>query len=445
MSFTNHQHGSWSRPILLALGSAALAAWTGHASSANVTYYRDVAPILQANCVGCHKPAGKNIGSLVAPMSLMTYEDVRPWARGIARKVATREMPPWFADGPKGVFANERGLTDEQVATLVAWADAGAPAGEGNQAPAPIADAESGSGGYSLGRPDLIVRMPEPALVGDNVRDLQAVLHVPVSAEMLPRDVYVRAWEFRAGTYLAGRDTVHHMCGVIQPPTVTGERLDEVATEGVAAAGGFSLGCIAGGAEAAELPDGFGMELKKGSTITFDIHYYKKPGPGTGYLNQAEVGFYFARKPITHHVQVKAIGTEGFEIPPQDANHRVGAGDVLQKDIVALSYWPHGHLRLAQAKYTATYPDGRSEVLLNVPRYDQGWQVTYILKQPKFLPKGTRIDVEMFYDNSPTRARVKGFNPDAVVRDGPRTQDEMMLGFLTYAELEPGQDRFRDR
>jgi mono/diheme cytochrome c family protein len=420
-------------PVLAGL---ALTPWTGRAANEQVTYYEHIAPILRANCVSCHKPAGKNIGSLVAPMSLTTYEETRPWARAMARKVTVREMPPWFADAPKGVFSNERGLTSQQIATIVAWVESGAPAGDRSKAPAPPADVEAASGGYSLGTPDLIVKMPQPYFVEDDAQDEQGTFHTKIPADMLPHDVFVRAWEFRAGTYLAGRDTVHHMCGGMRPPEFVANPADGAEGEGAA---GLSMGCIAGGAEPVQLPDGFGMELKKGSTITFNMHYYKQAGPGTGYWNQAEVGFYFVKDPIKYKVRSKSIGTTGFEIPPQKVDYRIGAAETLQKDTLFLSYWPHAHLRATAARYTATYPDGHKEVLLDVPRYDQGWQVTYKLKQPKLLPKGTRIDVEMLYDNSAARAARRRFNPNIVVRNGPRTQDEMMLGFVSYAELEPGQ------
>lgn len=423
--------------VALVLGGLAVTTWTGHAAGGNVTYYEQVAPILQANCVSCHKPAGKNIGSLVAPMSLTTYDEARPWARAIARKVTAREMPPWFADAPKGVFANERGLTSADIATIVAWVGAGAPGGDKSKAPAPVADTEAASGGYSLGTPDLIVKMPQPYFVDDDAQDVQGTFHTKIPDDMLPRDTFVRAWEFRAGTYLAARDTVHHMCGGIRPPEFVANPADDAEGEG---ASGLSLGCIAGGAEPVQLPDGFGMELKNGSTVTFNMHYYKQPGAGTGYWNQAEVGFYFAKAPIKYKVHSKSIGTTGFEIPPQKVNYRIGAAETLQKNTLFLSYWPHAHLRATAARYTATYPDGHKEVLLDVPRYDQGWQVTYKLKQPKLLPKGTRIDVEMLYDNSADRGAKRRFNPNLVVRNGPRTQDEMMLGFVSYVELEPGQE-----
>ena len=419
------------------LGGVLVMTQPGYAADEKVTYSEHVAPILQANCMSCHKPAGKNIGSLVAPMSLTTYEETRPWARAIARKVKAREMPPWFAEAPKGVFSNERGLTEKEIETIVAWVDAGAPGGDLSKAPVAPPNTEAGSGGYSLGTPDLIVKMPQPYFVTDDAQDVQGTFHTKIAEEQLPQDVLVRAWEFRAGTYVAGKDTVHHMCGGLRPPGFVENPADDAEGEGAA---GLSMGCIAGGAEPALLPEGFGMELKKGSTITFNMHYYKQAGAGTGYWNQAEVGFYFAKGPVKYKVHSKSIGTTGFEIPPHKVNYRIGAAETLKKDTLYLAYWPHAHLRATAARYTATYPDGRKEVLLDVPRYDQGWQVTYKYKQPKLLPKGTRIDVEMLFDNSADRGAKRGFNPNLTIRNGPRTQDEMMLGFVSYAELEPGQE-----
>jgi hypothetical protein len=344
-------------------------------------------------------------------------------------------MPPWFADAPKGVFSNERGLAEKEIQTILAWVDAGAPGGDKAKAPAPVQFVEAESGGYSLGKPDLIVKMPQPYFVADDAQDVQGVFHTPLTDEMLPHDVTVRAWEMRAGTYLAGQDTVHHMCGGARPPGFV-DGADDADADGASTAG---LGCIAGGGEPHELPEGFGMVLQKGSTITLNMHYYKQPGPGTGYWNQAEIGFYFAKGPIKYTVRSKTIGTTGFEIPPHRKDYRIGAAETLKKDRLILAYWPHAHLRATAARYTATYPDGRQEVLLDVPRYDQTWQVTYKYREPKLLPKGTRIDMSMLYDNSADRGAKRLFNPNLTIRNGPRTQDEMMLGFISYVDLEPGQ------
>jgi mono/diheme cytochrome c family protein len=420
-------------PLAALLVASFPASTRSQATNERVTYYEQVAPIMREHCVSCHQPAGLNIGSLVAPMSLMTYEQTRPWARAIARKVADREMPPWFADAPKGVFSNERGLTDRQIQTIVAWVNGGATAGDPAKAPPPLPAAAADSSGYALGTPDLIVKMEEPYFVNDQAEDVQGTFHTKLTDELLPRNVVVRAWEFRAGTYLAGRDTVHHMCGGVRPPGFVEDPADDAEGEGAAS---LSLGCIAGGAEPHLLPEGFGMDLAKGSTVTMNMHYYKQPGAGSGFWNQAEIGFYFADRPVKHKVRSKSIGTTGFEIPPQKVNYRIGAAETLQKDTLMLAYWPHAHLRATAARYTATYPDGRKEVLLNVPRYDQTWQVTYKYKEPKLLPKGTRVDVEMWYDNSATRGKTREFNSSLTIRNGPRTQDEMMLGFISYAEVD---------
>jgi hypothetical protein len=184
------------------------------------------------------------------------------------------------------------------------------------------------------------------------------------------------------------------------------------------------------------LPDGFGRLIKKGSTISMGMHYYKEAGPGTGYTNEAEVGFYFANGPIKHIVGSRAIGNRSFEIPPGAENHRVGGVMTLNNDTLLIALWPHAHLRAKTARYVAIYPDGRKELLLDVPRYDQSWQVTYKYRQPKLLPKGTRIEVEMTYDNSASRAAKRQFDSNKTVFYGPRTQDEMMLGFFEFAELQ---------
>lgn len=413
--------------------SAALAGWAATASAADqVTFNEHVAPILRANCVSCHQPAGADLGGVVAPMSLVTYEEVRPWARAMARKVESREMPPWFADEPKGVFTNERGLTDKEIETIVAWVNTGALRGDLSKTPPPLPATGTAGGGYLLGTPDLIVRM-NPYFVADDAQDLQGTLSLRIPEELLPRDVAIQAWEIRTGTKAKGHESaVHHICGGVRLPGDTTE--DAADGEG---GGSMSLGCIAGGAEPTMLPDGFGMELKKGSRVTMNMHYYKQAGPGTGFWSAPEVGFYFAKGPIKHVVRSTTVGTQAFQIPPNKIGHRVGAAMTLTKDTLILSFWPHAHLRATAARYVAVYPDGRREVLLNVPRYDQGWQVTYKYREPKLLPKGTRIEYDMLFDNSAERGAKRNFDSNQTVWYGPRTQDEMVLGFFSYAEIEP--------
>ncbi len=414
--------------MVAVLGLAMAATAPGAAANeADVTYYQDVLPIIQDNCQSCHRPEGLNLGGVIAPMSFMSYEETRPWARSIKRKVEAHEMPPWFASAPKGVFSNERGLTDDEISTIGRWVDAGAPAGDRSQAPAPKTFAETTSGGWSLGTPDFVFQLDEPYFVEDDVYDLNISFYKTLSEAELPEDVWVRGWEFKTG---AGT-VAHHMCGYARAPAPDVEP-GEAAEKGVAGAGQL-LTCIAEGAEAVMLPDGYGLRLEAGSTLTYNMHFHKEPGEGSGVWAQPEIAFFLKERPVTHKVINNSIGNTGFELPPRIDDYRIGASRTLEEDIYVLTYWPHGHLRAKAARYTATYPDGREELLLDVPKYDQGWQETYKLKQPKLLPEGTRIDVSHWYDNSAERGALYDFDPTLTPGHGPRTDDEMSLGFIGFA------------
>ena len=398
-----------------------------------VTFYKDVLPVIQDNCQTCHRPAGLNLGGVVAPMSLMTYQETRRWAREMSRKVQSREMPPWFASAPLGVFSNERRLSDAEIETIVSWAAAGAPAGSEADAPAPRRFVELESGGWSLGTPDFVFAMDEPYLVDDDVYDLNISLYKTLTDEDLPEDVWVRGWEFKTGA----PGVAHHMCGFVRSPTLGGGGVEGVVDEGAGSTGLELLTCIAEGAEAVMLPEGFGFRLEKGATLVYNMHYHKEPGEGTGVWSQPEIAFFLETGPVEYRVTNDAIGNRGFEIPPNHSNYRVGMSRTLDQDTYVLTLWPHGHLRAKAARYTAIYPDGRQELLLDVPQYDQGWQETYKYETPKLLPRGTRIDVSLWYDNSPERAARYGFRSEESPGHGPRTDDEMALGFIGYAEIVP--------
>ena len=414
--------------VVLALGLLAIAAPSQAANAeADVTYFEDVLPIIQDNCQSCHRPEGLNLGGVIAPMSFMSYEETRPWARAIASKVEAHEMPPWYAAAPTGVFSNERGLTEDEIATIVSWVDAGAPAGDRSAAPAPRQFAEATSGGWSLGTPDFVFQLDEPYFVEDDVYDLNISFFKTLTEAELPDDVWVRGWEFKTG---AG-SVAHHMCGFVRAPAP--DDGDVPAAEKGAAGAGQLLTCIAEGAEAVMLPEGFGLQLEAGSTITYNMHYHKQPGEGSGVWTQPEIAFFVEERPVEYKVINNSIGNTGFELPPGIDDYRIGASRTVEEDTWVLTYWPHGHLRAKAARYTATYPDGREELLLDVPSYDQGWQETYKLKEPKLLPEGTRIDVSHWYDNSQERGARYDFDPTLTPGHGPRTDDEMSLGFIGYA------------
>ena len=419
---------------VLALGTLSLFAAPASAENeATVTYYKDILPIMQENCQNCHRPTGLNIGGLVAPMSFMDFGETRPWARAIARKVESREMPPWFASAPTGVFSNERRLTDAEIDVIVRWVDAGAPAGDVADAPPAKEWMEAESGGWSLGTPDFVVKMPEPYFVEDDIYDLNISFYKKLADADLPEDVWLRGWEFRTGD----NRVTHHMCSSILPPSADAPADGTaVEDEGTDVRGRRLLSCIAEGGDTAMLPEDFGVLLQKGSTISFNMHYHKEPAVESGVWSQVEIGFFVADEAPLYKVTNDSLYNRGFEIPPNHPNYRVGSSRVLDKDTYVLTLWPHAHTRAVAARYTAFYPDGREELLLDVPKYDQGWQVTYKYKEPKLLPKGTRIDVDFWYDNTPERAIREDFKSDRFVGYGPRTDDEMSLGFIGYAEVE---------
>ena len=204
---------------------------------------------------------------------------------------------------------------------------------------------------------------------------------------MLPEDVWVRGWEFRTGD----NRITHHMCSSVIPPNEQ-VNIDGSVVEDEGAPTSGLLSCVAEGAESGMLPEGYGVMLQQGSMVSFNMHYHKEPAEGSGETVRSEVGFFFADEEPRYKVINDAIGNRGFEVPPNHPSYRVGSSRVLEKDTMVLTLWPHAHIRAFASRYTATYPDGSEEVLLDVPEYDQGWQVTYKYKEPKLLPKGTRID-----------------------------------------------------
>ena len=419
-----------SSALLLTISALVLASGAYAANNADAeapTFYKDVLPVLQENCQTCHRPEGENIGGMIAPMALMDYDEVRPWARSIAKAVKTRTMPPWFAtDATRGQFHHERVLTEKEIETIVGWAQSGAKAGDATDAPPRKVFVEEGSGGWSLGQPDLVVEMPKYH-VADEIADININFHTEITEDMLAEDKWIRGIEFKVGSNL-----VHHMCASANPPgahRALGKFSDN------------SLGCIALGAESQMFPDGYAMKLEKGSTISFSMHYNKEVGEGSGFDDQSRIAFHFAEegeevRPISYD----PIGNMTFEIPPGQERWKVGAARVFPVETDLLALWPHGHHRAAGARYEAIYPDGSRELLLDVPNYDQQWQTTYQYKEPKRIPAGTRIEVTMWFENTPERAEERGFDATRAAVNGTATTDEMMLGFINYSTSEPVGD-----
>lgn len=395
--------------------------WTMSASAERLTYHGDVKPILQDNCVECHRPQGNDIMGMVAPMPLRSYVEVRPWAKAIARAVENREMPPWHA-APEfhGVFANERSLTNDQIETIVDWAQTGAPRGHGED----TVETAEGNDGWTIGEPDLVVPFDEPYWVADRVEDIYANVYVQLTDEQMPEDRWIQAMQ-----YMPGSEAVHHIV---------------IYTDDFRPSIGPTFGGMLGGAgpgtDATVFPDGYGRYLGKRAGLTFNMHYHKEPGPGTGVWDQTAIAFKFHDEPVEHEVNWGAVGTLSFAIPPYAKNHEVTATETFRRETTLLALFPHTHLRGTGSKYTAYYPDGTEEVLLHVPEYDFDWQTNYIYNEPKVLPAGTKLKVQMWYDNSEERAELTGIDPSRTVYFGEPTTSEMMFGWIDYTDSKAETD-----
>jgi len=379
-----------------------LAATAPQASAADSvpTFTRDVAPILYKSCVECHRP------TMFAPMSLVTYQDARPFARVIKQRVVARQMPPWNADPAIGHFKNNPRLTDVEVDTIARWADGGAPKGDDHDMPALPALAE----GWTIGKPDAVFAMEEPFTIPANGAVEYQYIRIPVN---LPEDRWIQAIEIKPGA----RAQVHHVIAYTQP---SGEPIN-----GDGVLGPTNIGGVTPNKPGVTFPDGVARLLRGKHDIVLQIHYTTN---GKEAVDRTEVGLIFAKQPPVKAAAGGLVINPRFVIPANDGNYEVRGVNVLARDTVLTSMTPHMHVRGKDMTYIAHYPDGRDETLLVVPKYDFNWQITYELAEPKLLPAGTRLEVIAHFDNSPNNR----FNPDPAqaVRWGDQTWEEMMIGFF---------------
>lgn len=386
-------------------------------ASARVTFTKDILPILQGNCQNCHRPLRVGFAGMVAPMALMTYEEVRPWAKSIAKVVKSGEMPPWSAaEHQRGVFENERFLTDEEKSKIQTWVRTGSPRGNAEDAPPPLVISDKK---WWLGEPDLILQLPEPLWVADDVVDWQPMVPIKLTKEMLPEDRWLRGMEC-----VPDSESVHH---IVIYPFGKGIKRDR----GSGGVGG-TIGGLAPGAEPTLSNSGHGYLLTTGMTLAVSMHYHKEAGEGTGSWDQSKIGLFFYPKDAeVLETHIAPIGTMQFEIPAGDPNYELKMSDTFDRPIHLLSMLPHMHFRGKAAKYEATYPDGTTELLLDVPAYDYDWQHSYQFAEEKHLPAGTKIDVTMWFDNSADNPA----NPDPTrpVGFGLASDDEMAFGWMAYS------------
>jgi mono/diheme cytochrome c family protein len=419
-----------------------LAAWAGVValaadSSAPVTFAKNVLPILQKNCQRCHRPGQ------VAPMSFLSYESTRPWAKAIRAAVLTRKMPPWTADPQFGRFLNDPTLTQSEIDTLVAWVDGGAVEGDAKDQPPPVAWAE----GWNI-QPDVVVSMPKPIPIpAKGVLDLMDIA-IP---GCFKTDTWVTAIEILPGN----RSVVHH-ADLSFVPHKPGAKYGVPRTEEQARdADGVAIEKVhkdddlessLNGWEAIYVPGtapaNFGLHggaklIPAGSDFVIQMHYVAN---GTATTDQTRIGFTLAKEKPKHRFLTllpSALKNEkDFHIPARDPNWETRTEIVFKQDAELVWFLPHMHLRGKDMTYRLTYPSGESRTLLSV-KYDFDWQLGYELESPIAAPRGTKLEVTAHFDNS-VNNRFNP-NPNRDVWWGDQTWEEMMIPFIGVI-VDPGTD-----
>ena len=399
--------------------------------SKDVTFTRDVLPVFQKHCQGCHRPGE------AAPMSLLSYKEARPWAKAIKEAVVTRKMPPWHADPAHGKFANDRSLPEDAIGTLTAWADGGALEGNLKDAPEPVQFAE----GWSIGIPDAVVEMPSDFNVPATGTVDYSWIVVP---SKFTEDKWVEKVEVRPGD----RSVVHHIVLFARPPGSpymkdaqpgvpytpprrqgAPQRRPDTGVGQFYSLGGAAemVGVFVPGGVAYQTKPSQARLIKAGSDIIFQMHYTTN---GKETTDRSRVGFVFAKEPPKERVVNTFILNPNLHIPPGAPDHKVEARVTVHENVKIASLFPHMHVRGKAFEYQAIYPTGESQTLLRVPKYDFNWQLSYYLDRELTLPKGTQIRAIAWYDNSPNNP----YNPDpkAEVFWGDQTWEEMLAGFVDF-------------
>lgn len=455
--------------IVLFLALTVVAVWQAkRQQAAAVTFTKDVAPIIFNKCATCHRPGE------VAPMSLTSYQEVRPWCKAIREEVIERTMPPWYADPHTSSlkFANDRRLSQKEIDTITAWVDAGAPKGDDKDLP-PM---PKFTPGWTFGEPDLIIEMPVDYEVPAEGEIPMQNFYVPVPFN---EERWVEKVELRPGNPAV----VHHsIANVVNLPAGTKIVNGKAVSNGAAAAqlngqsaretGGTSEGGArevvlsqdsftrAGAFKLVGQAPGKGFEqhypgtakrILPGMYVQFNMHYQPSGRPEK---DRSRLGLWFAKKPVSYEVLTKGVtdtlfvsGKELSEtkvingkeakvrskipnIPPNVDNWEIGGEVTIKEPITLYAFAPHMHLRGKDIKYTLILPDGRQQVLLNVPKFDFNWQLHYELAEPLKIPAGSKMVAVAHYDNS-----IKNrYNPapQKEVFWSEQSWDEMFIPWFEY-------------
>jgi mono/diheme cytochrome c family protein len=461
--------------VILGLALATTAQATDQSSP--VTFAKDVLPILQKNCQTCHRPGQ------IAPMSLISYKETRPWAKAIKAAVVMKKMPPWFADPKYGHFTNDRSLKQSEIDTIVKWVDSGVPEGDPKDAPAPV---QWPAGGWAI-QPEVVIDLPPHEVPAKGILEWELIA--------LPSPFKVDTWVTSMEILPGDPSVVHHICFSFEkhkPTTVYNQYewvqvpRDETGnpTPGNSGFGELPNMIIAtrdvGSTEVKLRPgrptlrqnldfcylpgntyDDYrpwnaGKLVPAGSDVVISLHYTAN---GSDVVDRTKIGFTVAKTPPAKKFVVQGAGEDTpvivpstastravfastynptFAIPPNTDNYEAPPMDItFLKDTEIVRLRPHAHVRGKSAQYMLTYPDGRQEVVLNVPRYDFNWQLSYGMSLK--VPQGSRLRFEFLYDNSANNK----YNPDPNrwVYQGFQSWEEMMapnLGFLVDRDADVG-------
>ena len=371
-----------------------------------VTFSKDVAPIFNKACADCHR-AGE-----VAPFSVASYADVRPWAKAIREKVAARVMPPWHADPHFGKFSNDRSLSQKEIDTIVAWVDGGAK--EGNVKD--LLPAPKYFDGWTIGKPDQTFTIPEQTFVEAGVEKYR---YISVQTNFT-EDKWIQKAEIRS----TGRAAVHHVIVFVQDQKSAGTQ------------DGNLLAGVAPGEQPAVFPAGFGKKIPAGSKLMFQLHYTPN---GKDTKDVTTIGLIYAKETPQHEIKTKPVLNVRFVIPPGADNHEVQSSFTFKEGVHITSFMPHMHLRGKDFIFKSVNPDGQTNTLLSVPKYDFSWQTYYLPTEPVAIAPGTKIECVAHFDNSKNNK----YNPDPAkeVRWGDQTWEEMMIGWVSYYQDKPEQPK----
>ncbi|MGI9239154.1 MAG: redoxin domain-containing protein [Verrucomicrobiales bacterium] len=374
-----------------------------------LTYTKDIAPILKNNCVSCHTKGG------LGPFKMSSYKKVEGWADMIAEVILTKRMPPWHADPEIGTFSNDCSLSPEDAKKIITWVNHDCPRGEGAD---PLEGLEPDHPEWHMGEPDRVIDLPEQKVAAEGVFDYRYVtLDNPFD-----EDVWLTACEINPGN----TRVLHHVIVTArepEKPTDTEEEKKRKRRREQWITG------YAPGTQGQAYPGGSAVHLRKGWKLRFQLHY---TASGREEVDVTRLGLRFSTTPIKKPFRTAVIAFDDFEIPPRASEHPAEHTIEIKKDSTIYAINPHMHFRGKYMNFAAIYPDGKREALLSVPNYDFNWQRTYILEQPLKVPAGTRIHIRNAWDNSAQNPH----NPDPklAVKWGDQSFNEMFFATIGYIE-----------